>query len=241
MFCVNVMWWIVLIVVAVILLLIIVVIVASSSSYNKGDYNDGGGTQIGGDESIPFFAPANDKAGMWGERVTNYHLRPLLRNDEYLLANLLLPLRNGHKTEIDCVLISRKGIFCIETKNWVGHIKGSDDDEVWIQEYDDPSMVDRHHDNPVIQNEKHCAILEKVLNNRYPVDNIVIFVDLDYWDEIDSKYVYSINEFKNYYRELNDDEINQEELKQIYQKLLRYVATEEELKQHREDVKRRYN
>lgn len=235
------MWWIVLIVVAVILLLIIVVIVASSSSYNKGDYNDGGGTQIGGDENIPFFAPANDKAGMWGERVTNYHLRPLLRNDEYLLANLLIPLRNGHKTEIDCVLVSRKGIFCIETKNWVGHIHGSDEDEVWVQEYDDPYMEDRHHTNPVIQNENHCSILERVLNNRYPVDNIVIFVDLDYWDEIDSKYVYSINEFKNYYRELNDDEINQEELKQIYQKLLRYVATEEELKKHREDVKRRYN
>ena len=73
------------------------------------------------------------------------------------------------------------------------------------------------------------------------IDNIVIFVNLEYWYEIHSKYVYSVNEFKNYYRELNDDELTPEEIKQIYQKLLRYVATEEELKQHREDVKKRYN
>ena len=157
------------------------------------------------------------------------------------MANLLLPLRNGHKTEIDCVLISRKGIFCIETKNWVGHIRGSDEDETWVQEYDDEDMMNRYHTNPVMQNEKHCAILKRFLNNRYPIDNIVIFVNLEYWYEIHSKYVYSINEFKNYYRELNDDELTPEEIKQIYQKLLRYVATEEELKQHREDVKRRYN
>ena len=113
----NSMWWIALVIVVVIILIIVIVAIVSSVSHDRGDYRDGGGTQVGGGERIPFFTPANERAGMWGEKVVNYHLRPLLREDEYLLANILLPLRNGHKTEIDCVLISRKGIFCIETKS----------------------------------------------------------------------------------------------------------------------------
>lgn len=230
------MWWIIGIVIAIIVIIIIIAI--SSAQHDKGDYGDGGGTQVGGGERIPFFTPANDRAGMWGEKVVNYHLRPLLKQDEYLLANLLLPLRNGHKTEIDCVLISRKGIFCIETKNWVGHISGNDDDEYWFQEYDDPYMSDRQHKNPVKQNEGHCAILERKLNNRFNVDNIVIFADLEDGWGINSNYAFTIRQFKEYYRDLNGDEILESELKPIYQKLLPFVATDEELKSHRDDVKK---
>lgn len=234
------MWWIIGIVIAIVAIIIIIVAI-SSSRHDKGDYGDGGGTQVGGGERIPFFTPVNDRAGIWGEKVVNYHLRPLLRQDEYLLANLLLPLRNGHKTEIDCVLISRKGVFCIETKNWVGHISGNDDDEYWYQEYDDPYMSDRQHKNPVKQNEGHCAILERKLNNRFNVDNIVIFADLEDGWGINSNYAFTIRQFKEYYRDLNGDEILESELKPIYQKLLPFVASDEELKRHRDDVKNRFN
>ena len=65
--------------------------------------------------------------------ISKLSLRPLLREDEYLLANLLLPLRNGHKTEIDCVLISRKGIFSLKQRTGY-YISGNDDDEYWHQE-----------------------------------------------------------------------------------------------------------
>lgn len=231
--------WIGIAIVAIIV--IIFTALASSINHDKGDYNDGGGTQIGGSEEISFFTPANDRAGMWGEKIVNYHLRPLLRQDEYLLANLLLPLKNGHKTEIDCVLITRKGIFCIETKNWVGCISGSDDDEYWLQEYDDPYMSDRRHKNPVKQNEGHCAVLERLLNNKFNVNGAVIFADLEDGWGIKSDYTYTVSEFKRWYRSLGDFGITGDELKQIFQLLNRYVATPEQLKQHREDVKRRFN
>ena len=178
---------------------------------------------------------------MYGEKVVNYHLRPLLREDEYLLANLLLPLRNGHKTEIDCVLISRKGIFCIETKNWVGHIDGNDDDEYWHQEYDDPYMSDKDHKNPVRQNEGHCGVLERILHNRYGVHNIVIFVKLEDGRGIYSEHAFTVSEFKKHYRGLFDHVLSIEEVKAIYQLLCRYLATPEELEQHRREVKERYN
>lgn len=113
---------------------------------------------------------------MLGEKIVDEHLRLLLREDEYLLANLLIPLGNGFDTEIDCVLISRKGIFCIEIKNWVGHISGSDEDESWLQKYDDPYMNDREHRNPAKQNKRHCAILNRVLYNRYDIDGAVYLI-----------------------------------------------------------------
>ena len=225
----------------VVFIVIIIIAIASSVIHDRGDYNDGGGTQIGGSERIPLFTPANDRAGMHGEKLVNYHLRPLLRKDEYLLANLLLPLRNGHKTEIDCILITRKGIFCIETKNWVGHISGTDDDEYWLQQYDDPNMFDRIHKNPVKQNEGHCAVLERLLSNRFDVDGAVIFVDLEDGLGIRSDYTYTINEFKRWYRSLKELDINDDELKQVFQLLNRYVATPEQLRQHRDDVRRRFN
>ena len=233
--------WAVFVVVALIVLIIIVIAAIGSNHHEKGDYKDGGGLQVGGDERIPFFAPANDRAGMWGEKLVNNHLRPLLKEDEYLLANLLLPLKNGHKTEIDCVLISRKGIFCIETKNWVGHISGNDEDEYWHQEYDDPYMSKRDHRNPVKQNEGHCAALERRLHSNYQVNNIVIFADLEDGWGIDSDYAFSVSSFAEYYRELSDDSLNITQIKAIYEMLLPFVASDEELAIHKEEVRNRFN
>ena len=241
------------IVISIIFFVAAVIIIAVVLSVFLGKKNDGddgntstkssegGGIQVGGTESVPFFAPANERAGILGEKIVNRHLRPLLREDEYLLANLLLPLKNGHKTEIDCVLISRRGIFCIETKNWIGFIKGNDEDEYWIQKYDDPLRADRKHRNPVLQNEEHCEILERILHKRFNVENVVMFVSLEYRGGINSGYAFTISEFKKYYYDLYPDIITEAELKPLYQKLVKYVASEEELKQHKEDTRKRYN
>ena len=235
------MWWIPLIIVLILLIVIIIAVAISTHFHNRGDYGDGGGNIVGGNEQPHIFMPATDRAGLRGEKLVNYHLRLLLQADEYLLANVLLPLKNGHKTEIDCILISRKGIFCIETKNWVGHIKGNDEDEYWVQTYDDPAMKSRYHKNPVTQNEGHCAMLKRLLNDKYPVDNIVIFADLEDGLGIDSEYAFSISDFKKYYRGLNDDEIYLPDLKFIYQKLVKPIASKEQLREHRIDTRNRFN
>lgn len=235
------MWWIPLIAVLAILAIIVIIVLLTTSANNKGDYGDGGGTYIGGADSTSFFAPANERAGSYGERLVNYHLRPLLRADEYLLANVILKTKNGWKTEADAILISRKGIFCIETKRWVGHVHGNDDDEYWLQEYDDPSMNDRRHRNPVKQCLNHCYILDRILNERYDIEGAVIFAELEDGWGICSAYTYTIQGFKNHYRELSDDELNPAEIKLIYQKLLKYVATPEQLEEYKKEARDRYN
>lgn len=234
------MEWILIVVVAIIGIALIATGIYYYTHHDRSDYQDGGGTQLGGSEKIPFGASANDRAGILGEKIVDKHLRLLLREDEYLLANLLIPHRNGFDTEIDCVLISRKGIFCIEIKNWVGHISGSDEDESWLQKYDDPYMNDKEHENPVKQNKRHCAILNRVLYNRYDIDGAVIFANLEDESGIDSDYTFTVSEFKEWYRSLKET-IPQEELKIINKKLSPYVATSEQLKKHKKDAKRRFD
>ncbi len=55
--------------------------------------------------------PITKRRGIQGEKAVNYHLRRLVGENEYLLTNVLLPLENGHKTEIDSILISKKEFF----------------------------------------------------------------------------------------------------------------------------------
>ena len=177
----NPIWFFVIVFAAIIIIFLIAFFIYFLIHHDRSDYKDGGGIQIGGDEIINIFAPANDKAGIHGEKIVNEELRLLLRNDEYLLVNLLLPFKNGRKTEIDCVLVSRKGIFCIETKRWVGHIIGNDEDERWIQQYDDPYKGDITHNNPVSQNKFHCNVLDRILNYKYEIENAVIFLLFRRW------------------------------------------------------------
>ena len=236
------MWWIVIVIIVVVVFLIaFIVVFVLLAIYGLDNHSDSSGIHIGGKEHPSHFVPANELAGILGEKTANYLLKPLLREDEYLLANVLLPLRNGYKTEIDCILISRKGIFCIETKKWVGHISGNDESDYWYQEYDDPDMSDKRHKNPVKQNEGHCAILERKLNNRFFVNNIVIFVDLEDGWGINSRHAFTIRQFKNYYNELDDNEISSAEIKPIYQQLVKYAATLEELDKHKKETKRRFD
>lgn len=224
------MWWILVAITSLVLFAVIFVIGYKS----KHEREDDDGTQWG----MPL-TPANDAAGIKGEKEVNSSLRHLLNSDEYLLTNLLLPLKNGNKTEIDCVLITRKGIFCIETKRWLGHISGNDEDDDWLQEYDDPSMSDRKHNNPVKQNAWHCRVLKRKLNNRYAVNNIVIFDDLEDGVRINSKHTFTINEFKDHYRKLNNNEIPEIGLKPIYQQLVKYIASPKELAKHKKKVNKK--
>lgn len=233
-------WWIPVIILGIIFGiagLIALIVFAVSSSKSKGDYKDGGGKQYGAPTGTTLFMSQDEIASVQGERFANYHLRPLLRNDEYLLTNLLIPLKNGRTTEIDSVIISRKGIFCIETKNWAGQIYGKDGMEYWTQTYDDPNRTPRQHKNPVIQNERHCGVLDHIFHGHFTVEGAVIFVNPNTEYYVKSNSCYIINQFKAYYRCLPDSQLTIEEVKQVFQKLLKFIPSEEELEAHKESLR----
>lgn len=81
---------------------------------------------------------------------------------------------NTSHTEIDHVVVSPYGIFCIETKSHNGSIYGYRDNDYWKQYLGKKSYVIY---NPFKQNYKHVRALESLLgpNLRAPIHSYVVF------------------------------------------------------------------
>lgn len=112
--------------------------------------------------------------GAIGELRVNTSLRARLAADDYkILHDLTLPTRNG-TTQIDHVVISRFGIFVIETKNMKGWIFGSANQAEWMQ------VVFRRKSkfqNPIRQNFSHMKAVEGLLRiPLHKLHGVVAFV-----------------------------------------------------------------
>ncbi|EOZ8645543.1 nuclease-related domain-containing protein [Acinetobacter baumannii] len=68
---------------------------------------------------------------------------------------------SGNSTQIDHIVISKKGIFCIETKNLNGELKGRVEDKNWIHINRQGKKNTIY--NPIFQNQSHINHLAKVL------------------------------------------------------------------------------
>ena len=87
-----------------------------------------------GEEPSLFDQWGHDDPGEFGEYLITY----ALENNNiggYLkvLKNLYIPIGYGKTTEIDVIMIHRKGIFVFESKNYSGWIFGSRNDRYWTQ------------------------------------------------------------------------------------------------------------
>ena len=128
------------------------------------------------------------------------------------------------------MVVTKAGIFIIETKYWVGHISGNDKDEYWLQEYDDPNKEDEKHDNPIWQNKKHVEHFRniwKVFTNKN--QKIFDFVIL-YLNKNSQKGVFTISEALDdiYEKSINGNE-NIEGINNIIEKILKiYFCSREE-------------
>ncbi|MEW7864975.1 nuclease-related domain-containing protein [Aeromonas diversa] len=98
--------------------------------------------------------------GMIGEWFINLSIRLFLDKQEYhLLKDVTLPTPQG-TTQIDHVLVSRFGVFVIETKNMRGWIFGHPDHKRWTQQI----YRSRHSfQNPLHQNYLHVMTLKSLL------------------------------------------------------------------------------
>ena len=77
--------------------------------------------------------------------------------DYHLLNNVTLRLKDG-TTQIDHILVSRFGVFVIETKDFGGWIFGNENDRYWTQVF---FRAKFRFQNPIRQNYRHvCAVRE---------------------------------------------------------------------------------
>ena len=100
--------------------------------------------------------------GILGESVINIATWLKLDKESYhRLNNITLPLANGGSTQIDHVIVSKYGIFVIETKNYKGWIYGSEKQKQWTQAF--PNGSKYKFQNPLRQNYLHIKTLAELL------------------------------------------------------------------------------
>ncbi len=112
--------------------------------------------------------------GRIGEIKAEYKLNHLLDEHEYKVLNDLYLKTKYGTTQIDHVVVSKYGIFVIETKYYSGKIYGSEYAEYWTQYL--PNVQNKLY-NPIKQNLTHIKVLAKLIEIEtlvYPVSIIAI-------------------------------------------------------------------
>lgn len=121
-----------------------------------------------------FYLNSPSVIGAEGERRVNSTLSRKLDDRDYtILEDLTLPTSHG-TTQVDHIILSRFGVFVVETKNMSGWIFGSKSQARWTQ-------VMRSHksqfQNPLRQNYHHVKVIQDLLGIRLDqLENLVVFV-----------------------------------------------------------------
>ena len=118
--------------------------------------------------------------GRSGEKFVSRKLHQLDPTHYVVLNDLMLPSDgNSTATQIDHIVISNFGIFCIEKKSYKGWIFGNANQEYWTQ------VIYRFKDrfyNPLRQNFAHVKAIENLLGTqriKSPIISLVAFPDAD--------------------------------------------------------------
>lgn len=157
-------------------------------------------------------ANINGAIGEWQVRMTLNKVSLFNRFKHLEINDYILLDDNDKSHQIDHIVISKKGIFCIETKNYKGKIYGSEDAKYWRQYL---GKEENQFLNPIKQNKSHVYHLEKILGNQYPVYSVIVFVQNNV-DKIKVGNVINLNKLRRYlahYRShLHLDEIQMQEI-----------------------------
>jgi len=108
--------------------------------------------------------------GEIGEKLVKRKLKKIWGYKK-VFNNMLLCI-NNKSVQIDHILISKGGIFVIETKNYLGSIYGTENGVNWTQ------VVGKYKNsfyNPIRQNETHIKFLKEHLKNSLHYHSIIVF------------------------------------------------------------------
>lgn len=112
------------------------------------------------------------KKGIEGEKIIKNLLKKMPK--EYVVLNDLLIKYRDRASQIDHIVLSHKGIFVIETKNYSGKIYGDTYSKYWIQKLKGRK---RTFYSPILQNKTHVNAVKSLLKtyDDIPIYSIVVF------------------------------------------------------------------
>lgn len=116
-------------------------------------------------------------SGRRGEKLL-YKAVKKLDGGNIIFCNLPVRYKRG-RSEVDALIISRKGIITVEVKNHSGTIQGSWKDEKWLQrKHYKEKTTEQEMDNPLKQMRRQRDIVKSILNaegENVWIDSILFF------------------------------------------------------------------
>ena len=181
----------------------------------------------------PKYSSRAEAIGDYGEKRVSSFLEDLDCEDYRVYNDLLI--RNGnYTTQVDHIVISRYGVFVLETKNVHGKVYGGGNAEFWKQYLPDTGYkrygFTQEHQlrNPIWQNDGHIKTLRKhVFGNDVPIYGIVVFpsdTDINVMAEQPVLNMYNVVPYIKQYR---DEVLSSEQMGFYHRRLLEVISTSE--------------
>jgi len=159
----------------------------------------------------------------------------------HLLNNITVPFQDG-TTQVDHILVSTKGIFIIETKNYSGWIFGDEKSPVWTQVV---YRTKNKFQNPIRQNYKHVKAIQHLLDflPKEHIHSIVVFTGSGEFKTPIPKGVVYQSKLVEYLSTFHEDVISRNRLEFCVGRLecRRYEVTRETDLQHRAYLARKFS
>jgi Nuclease-related domain len=161
-------------------------------------------------------------------------------SDYHLLNNITLPLKNG-STQIDHILVSRYGIFVIESKHYSGWIFGNPISKKWTQViYNKKSRFQ----NPIHQNAVHVNRIRAMFDFLAPetIHSIIVFTGSAKIKTVVPKNVIYVNELYSYIKSYNEEVMSQNRLEFCIGRIesQRYQISKQTDIQHQEYLRQKH-
>ena len=186
--------------------------------------------------------------GKYGEYQTYKKLSSLEKDGAKFLFNAIIPREDGRTSEIDVIMLSQKGVFVFESKNYSGWIFGDESQKMWTQSIPQgqgrKSRKERFY-NPVMQNRGHIKYLTSFIKREIPTFSVIVFSERCELKKItlhssDIPVIKRECLFDCVMKILAEkaDALSSDDVSEIYSLLYPYTQLgEEALKKHIEDIK----
>ena len=198
-------------------------------------------------EKLAFNIKHNGDVGAYGEYLTQYLFNSVRFKGYYkTLQNIYVPYKDS-TSEIDVLVVHKKGIYVIESKNYSGWIFGSENQQQWTQMLNKNTKEKFY--NPVKQNKTHIKALSEYLQiEPSKMKSYIVFSERCELKKVpENTDRYAITK-RNYLLDLINKDIadkqdifTNEEIEEIARKLEPLTNVSQEIKEkHIEDIEKKY-
>lgn len=132
------------------------------------------------------------------------------KRETHVVFNDFMIKDGDHTAQIDHIVVNKKGVFVIETKNYAGSIYGTADQREWTQVLAYGRVKNKFY-NPLKQNAVHIYRLKKFIGESVPVYSAVIFVKNN-GGKIRSNEIIPLHNLKKYINDRFEDKLGYEQI-----------------------------